>query len=143
MIFAGAVALFAAVAAIGQAPPPAAPASATPSSGGWHAKNLKVLPADIPRDRLIGIMRGFKASLGVECTFCHVGVEGKRETMDFASDAKKEKATARLMMAMTRRINEQDLGVKDMNQLKVTCFTCHRGAQKPLTAPMTTPPPAS
>ena len=137
-ILAGAAALFAAVAAFGQAPPPAAP-----QTGGWHAKNLKVLPADIPRDKLIGVMRGFTVGLGVKCTYCHVGEEGKRETMDFPSDAKKEKATARLMMAMVRRINEQDFAVKDSAQVKVTCFTCHRGAEKPLVAPPPAVPPAA
>ena len=143
MILAGAVALFATVAAFGQAPPPAAPASAPPSSGGWHAKNLKVLPADISRDKLIGVMRGFTAGLGVKCTFCHVGEDGKRETMDFPSDAKEHKLVARKMMAMTLRLNQQDLGVKDMAQAKVTCFTCHRGAEKPLTAAPSTAPPAA
>ena len=59
-------------------------------------------------------------------------------TFDFASDAKKEKVTARKMLVMVHRINEQDF--KDV---KVTCFTCHRGATKPLTAPPPAAPPAS
>lgn len=79
-------------------------------------------------------MRTYTAALGVKCTFCHVGVEGKRETMDFASDANPHKDIARRMMAMTRRLNEQDLAVTDFRQSKVTCYTCHRGAARPLTA---------
>jgi cytochrome c peroxidase len=36
---------------------------------------------------------------------------------------------------MVHRINSEDFGVKDFKDVKVTCFTCHRGATKPLTAP--------
>jgi len=137
LILAGAAALFVTAAAFAQAPTAGAPPATKPSA----FKNLKVFPAEIPRDRLIAIMKGYTVSLGVKCTHCHVGEEGKRETMDFASDAKQAKLTARLMMAMTRRLNEQDFAVKDMSQLKVTCFTCHRGAVKPLTAPASAAPP--
>lgn len=137
-LVAGATALVLGAAAFSQVPPPAA----TPA--GQH-KNLKVLPADIPHDRLIAIMRSYTASLGVKCTFCHVGQDGKRETMDFASDANPHKLIARRMMTMTRRINEQDLGVTDFTKSKVTCYTCHRGASEPLTAaadPNAPPPPS-
>ncbi len=130
IILAGAAALFVTAAAFGQATPPAKPA---------QHKNLKVLPADIPHDRLIAVMRGFTGALGVKCTFCHVGQDGKRETMDFASDANPHKDIARRMMAMTRRINEQDFGVADFTKSKVACFTCHRGAPEPLIVP----PPAA
>ena len=122
--------MFLGAAAFAQAPPVATATPAKPSA----FKNLKIFPAEIPRDRLIAIMKGYTVSLGVKCTFCHVGVEGKRETMDFASDANPRKDIARTMMAMTRRLNEQDFAVKDFTQLKVGCYTCHRGAAKPLTA---------
>ncbi len=102
-------------------------------------KNLKVLPQDIPGPQLLSTMKFFSQSLGVRCTFCHVGEEGKPlSTFDFASDAKREKQTARKMLAMVHRINEQDFGVTDFSKVRVTCFTCHRGVEKPLTAP---PPP--
>ena len=97
-------------------------------------KNLKVFPAEIPRERLIAAMKNFSTSLGVKCTFCHVGEEGKPQSMDFASDANKHKDIARAMMLMVRRINEQDFAVKDFRESKVTCYTCHRGAAEPLTA---------
>ena len=111
-------------------------------------KNLKVLPQDISGQQLIGTMKFFSQSLGVRCTFCHVGEEGKPlSTFDFASDAKREKQTARKMLAMVHRINEEDFGVTDFSKVKVTCFTCHRGAKHPLTAPppdaATPPPPAA
>ena len=142
MILAGATALFLATAANSLASaqtPVAPPAPAAPS----QFKNLKVFPAAIPRDRLIMVMKTFTQSLGVRCSHCHVGEEGKPlSTFDFVSDAKQAKLTARLMMLMTRRINEQEFAVKDFTQSKITCFTCHRGAVKPLTAaPQASPPP--
>ena len=89
-------------------------------------------------------MKFFSQSLGVRCTFCHVGVEGQPpSTYDFASDAKKEKLTARRMLAMVHRINQQDFGVTDFSNAKVTCFTCHRGSQRPLTSPPAQPPGAA
>ena len=114
----------------------AQPAPETPKPSAY--KNLKVLPATMPRDQLIGVMRGFTQALGVKCTHCHVGEDGKRETMDFPSDAKKEKLIARAMLQMTEHINRDEFTVTDMSKAKVTCFTCHRGSTKPLTAP---PPP--
>ena len=125
-----AAATFTVSVALAQAP------SAQPAFAAPPYKNLKVLPQDIPRPQLLGTMKLFSQSLGVRCTFCHVGEEGKPlSTFDFASDAKEKKLTARKMLAMVHRINEQDFGVKDFSQVKVTCFTCHRGATKPLTAP--------
>jgi hypothetical protein len=99
-------------------------------------KNLKILPRDMPRAELLATMKFFSQSLGVRCTHCHVGEEGKPlSTFDFASDAKKDKRTARKMLAMVHRINSEDFGVSDFSKVKVTCFTCHRGSHHPLTAP--------
>src|SRR5688572_30876992 len=99
--FAAASAAFLAAAVAAQQPatppPPAAPAS--------EFKNLKIFPPGIPRQNLIGVMQMMSTSLGVQCTFCHVGTT--RETMDFASDAKVEKLTTRMMLNMVRRINEE------------------------------------
>ena len=131
MAFAAASAAFLAAAVAAQqptAPPAAAPAKAEPP-----LVNLKVLPMGIPRQNLIAVMQMMSGSLGVKCTFCHVGTS--RETMDFPSDAKKEKQTARMMLAMVRRINEEDFKIADFSKSKVTCYTCHRGAPHPLTAP--------
>jgi photosynthetic reaction center cytochrome c subunit len=103
-------------------------------------KNLKLFPKDISRADLLSNMKFFSQSLGVRCTFCHVGEEGKPlSTFDFASDAKNKKLTARKMLAMAHRINQQDFEAEDPGRLKVTCYTCHRGSTKPLTAP---PPPS-
>ena len=133
LLAAGCAALLAAV-ATAQAPTPAAAP---------QYKNLQVLPKDISQDQLFPIMKSFAQALGVRCVHCHVGEEGKPlSTFDFASDAKKEKLVARKMLVMVHRINEQDFGVKDFKDVKVTCFTCHRGSTKPLTAPPPAPQPA-
>ena len=137
LLAAGCAAFAAAVATAQPASAPPAPAFAAPPY-----TNLQVLPKDITRDQLLGNMKFFAQSLGVRCTHCHAGAEGK---LDFASDAKPEKATARKMLAMVHRINSQDFGVTDFANVKVTCYTCHRGSLKPLTAapPAEAPPPAS
>jgi hypothetical protein len=78
-------------------------------------------------------MRAFRVALGVQCDTCHV-------RGDFASDEKPEKETARMMIAMTREINAKFTDGKQ----HVTCFTCHRGAEHPKTAPDAAPaPPAA
>ena len=131
LLLAAGCAAFATVIATAQ--PTAAPP--TPAFAAPPYTNLQVLPKDITRDQLLGNMKFFAQSLGVRCTHCHAGAEGK---LDFASDAKPQKATARKMLAMVHRINQQEFGVTDFANVKVTCFTCHRGSIKPLTAP----PPA-
>jgi Photosynthetic reaction centre cytochrome C subunit len=124
--------VFAVSVAFAQTAPPATAQGPQPSTPQF--KNLKVFPQDISREQLISNMKFFAQSLGVRCTFCHLGTEGQPlSTFDFASDAKQEKQTARLMLAMVHRINSQDFGVTDFSQAKVTCFTCHRGSTKPLT----------
>jgi hypothetical protein len=96
-------------------------------------KNLQVFPKDIPRPELIANMKFFSQSLGVRCTFCHVGVEGQPSSMDFASDTKKEKLVARKMLVMVHAINQQYFRVTDFSQAKVTCVTCHHGSPHPET----------
>lgn len=120
------------------------PATTSPPPAGAPFKNLQVFPKDIARPQLLANMKFFSQSLGVRCTFCHVGVEGQPpSTYDFPSDAKKPKLTARKMLAMVHRINQQDFGVTDFNNAKVTCFTCHRGSQHPLTSPAAPTPGAA
>ena len=134
LLLAAGCAAFLTAVATAQAPAPPAAAPAPPPF-----KNLQVFPKNIGRPELISNMKFFAQSLGVRCTHCHVGEEGKPlSTFDFASDAKDKKLVARKMLAMVHRINEQDFGVKDFKDVKVTCYTCHRGSTKPLTAP---PPP--
>lgn len=107
-------------------PPPPAP------------KNLKVLPKDWPRDSVVAVMRTFANGLGVRCQYCHVGREGMPlDSFDFASDEKPTKETAREMMRMVARINDDvaKARIKSTSTsapVRVGCITCHRGAARPL-----------
>lgn len=84
------------------------------------------------------MMKGFTQALGVRCTACHVGEEGKPlTTYDFASDEKRMKQNARVMLRMVHDINQKSLvAVKlegDAKPVAVTCHTCHRGQKQPET----------
>lgn len=98
-------------------------------------KNLKVLPKDISKKELTGIMRSFSGALGVRCLHCHVGEDPHDlSTFDFASDEKEPKETARAMMKMVGEINNKiipAIGIEDPTQVR--CVTCHRGLDDPQT----------
>jgi hypothetical protein len=138
--------------------PAAAPATTSPAG----FKNLKVLPRDISREQLLTVMRTFTRSLGVKCNHCHVATATTpKEVLDFPSDAKEEKRVARVMIQMTRQINEEWLerveqaegdgeadeapaatGTAELTQPRVGCWTCHRGHAEP-EMPPPPPPPAA
>ena len=97
--------------------------------------NLKVLPRNISSRELQGIMTDdFEDGLGVSCGFCHAAAKGGRG-LDFASDAKPEKAVARAMMRMTLRLNKRYFNVRrpllGSPLLIVSCVTCHKGQAFP------------
>lgn len=104
--------------------------------------NLRVLPKDTPRHELVGIMRSWTSALGVRCGHCHEG--GNPETLegvDFPSDAKWEKRTARSMARMVAALDENHLqrleprprpeNAAPPPAVKVGCATCHRGLTRP------------
>jgi hypothetical protein len=102
--------------------------------------NLQVLPKDIPPAQLVATMKGFAQGLGVRCEHCHVGEGNDLSKFDFAADAKPTKATARKMIRMASVLNAEVATIVPpaadaSGAARVTCFTCHRGATKPLTAP--------
>lgn len=94
--------------------------------------NLQVLPKDIAPGQLMAIMHQFEGQLGVRCSFCHAGNE-QTHHLDFASDAKPEKAAARVMMQMTHELNAKYLAeLPDHGSMEqVSCGTCHRGQSTP------------
>lgn len=100
--------------------------------GAPPAPNLKVLPKDMPRQQLLGIMNGWTRALGVKCDHCHV--ENK------ASDEKPEKEVARAMVKMMMNLR-QNAGefLPDNRIAKVSCWTCHRGSAKIEMPPAPTP----
>lgn len=97
-------------------------------------ENLEVLPKDISKPALIGTMRGMASALGVRCKYCHVGPDNL-QGMDFATDKRQSKQTARRMMLMVKAINEEHLaGLETSSEttVKVECKTCHRGIAIPI-----------
>ena len=110
------------VAARAQNPP--ASTTKTPKTAAQEFKNIQVLK-DIPADQLIPSMQFITASLGVECEYCHV-------EHAFDKDDKKEKGFARHMMEMVMNINKDNFEGKRW----VTCYSCHRGAAKPVSVPI-------
>jgi hypothetical protein len=98
-------------------------------------KNLKVLPKNISPDNLHKVMEDWEHSLGVHCNFCHARNEETKK-IDWASDAKPEKAMARDMYKMMNKINQKYFHAKKdslgmIMQSGVNCNTCHRGTAHP------------
>lgn len=100
------------------------PTLSSPARAESAFKNIQVLN-DIPSDQLIPAMRFITASLGVECSFCHV-------PNHFDRDDKKPKQIARNMMRMMFTINQDSFADKR----EVTCYSCHRGSIKPQGTPV-------
>lgn len=76
------------------------------------------------------------SALGVTCQFCHQGspTSSALDSVDFASDAKAAKATARRMMRMVARINDEVDHIRPARTdgaLRVNCITCHRASPRP------------
>jgi hypothetical protein len=96
-------------------------------------KNLKVLPKNIPHEVLHKVMDEWSEALGVHCNFCHAA--GDNGKLDFASEAKPEKAEAREMYKMMGNINKKYFeGKKDSLGMVIgdmKCVTCHRGSAHP------------
>lgn len=87
-------------------PPPAAPAPApAPQVQRPPARNpipdtftnLQVLPKDISKPDLVGIMKTFSVTLDKRCSFCHVATDDLSQA-DFASDEKETKKKARALL---------------------------------------------
>ena len=121
---------------------PAAVRAQVPGGPPEKFENLKVFPKDIPRDSLLGIMRGFTGALGVNCTYCHVtepapaGAPGPRERLRPASDDKQTKTTARFMIRMADSLNRVVLAALPKRHeptVTVSCITCHHGSPLPQT----------
>lgn len=99
------------------------------------ATNLQFFPKNTPVPDLIARMRGFTNALGVRCQHCHVGQEGQPlDRFDFASDEKKTKQTARVMLRMVANANQEFLAAipdRATPTLEVRCGMCHRGVARP------------
>jgi Photosynthetic reaction centre cytochrome C subunit len=88
-------------------------------------KNIQLLKG-MPAGRMLRVMQmGFSASLGVDCTHCHVADQWEK-------DDKEAKQTARKMWTFVAKVN-QDLK-QAIGKGTVNCTTCHRGQVKPATS---------
>jgi tetratricopeptide (TPR) repeat protein len=133
-------------------------------------RNLQVLPKDTPAQEVVALMQQFTRALGVQCTYCHIeqtapllSVEEQLAAqaaaaaappaagrgrgrgrggpqMDYAADEKRQKLTARVMIAMTSDINARlSASLKNPSTgsglgreiTRVQCATCHRGITNP------------
>jgi photosynthetic reaction center cytochrome c subunit len=117
MRFLATVLLLAGIAVYAQDAPKKGPA-------GPPHKNLKILKDEEVRP----VMGAMRASLGQQCTFCHVAG-------DFADDSIPKKEIARKMIKM---VNDDNAMFAD-GKVHITCYTCHRGKN----IPDMVPPPAA
>ena len=119
-------------------------AAQQPGSAGATRPNLKVLQA-LPEAQLFSMMNLVAESLGVRCDYCHVpeardaaaaGPAGGPERLDFASDDRVTKRTARFMLRMVDSLNGVVLAALPQRHdppVRMDCVTCHRGSPLPQT----------
>jgi photosynthetic reaction center cytochrome c subunit len=91
-------------------------------------KNVTVLKG-IPVREFMNTMGFFSASLAFNCTDCHGGASAS-DWANYALDTPL-KNRARQMIRMVNAINEANFGGRPF----VTCYTCHRGSQRPKAIP--------
>ncbi len=99
-------------------------------------KNLQVFSKDWSGTRLRPVMIGFTRALGVRCSYCHKGEEGKPlSTYDFASDENPNKDRAREMYRMLGDITDHLKKITPSGDKPVNmwCHTCHHGRPRPMT----------
>jgi hypothetical protein len=91
-------------------------------------KNVQVLKG-IPVSEFMGTMGFIAASLSMNCTDCHVS-DSSGSWARYADDTPVKQMTRR-MIVMVNTINRMNFGSARM----VTCYTCHRGSQRPKVTP--------
>jgi len=91
-------------------------------------KNIQVLKGTTVNE-LMGTMGVFSAALGISCEDCHTGSDTGWAA--YAADLNPKKRTARRMVAMMTEINRANFGGRQV----VTCYTCHRGTDRPIVTP--------
>jgi hypothetical protein len=104
-----------------------APAQSRPPMAEQVFKNVQVLKG-IPVDDFMDTMGIMSAALGFDCVECHV--DAGTDTVNWQFDTAK-KRIARRMTLMVAAINKSNFGGRQV----VTCWTCHRGRDIPVTMP--------
>ena len=102
--------------------------SATPPLLAEQAfKNIQALKGISAAD-FMGTMGIMTAALGFDCSECHVAAG--TDKVDWAADTPR-KVIARRMVNMVTTINQTNFSGRQL----VTCWTCHRGRDKPVVTP--------
>ena len=99
-----------------------------PQMAEQYFKSVQVLRG-ISVKEFMDTMGFFAASLGENCTFCHVE-ESSGDWSKYAVD-NANKQTARKMILMMTAINKSYFGGRRM----LTCYSCHRGGETPRVTP--------
>jgi hypothetical protein len=89
-----------------------------------------VLLRGMPVDTFFDVMGMFAASMGDDCTYCH-----SKEAVfkhEAFGDPTPRIMKARQMIAMVTTINKNFFA----GEPRITCFTCHRGSNSPVAAPI-------
>ena len=90
-------------------------------------KNVQALKGISAAD-FMGTMGIMTAALGFDCSECHVAAG--TDKVDWAADTPR-KVIARRMVNMVTTINQTNFSGRQL----VTCWTCHRGRDKPVVTP--------
>jgi hypothetical protein len=90
-------------------------------------KNIQALKGISAAD-FMGTMGIMTAALGFDCSECHNAAG--TDKVDWAADTPR-KIIARRMVSMVTTINQANFGGRQM----VTCWSCHRGRDKPVVTP--------
>jgi photosynthetic reaction center cytochrome c subunit len=90
-------------------------------------KNIQVLKG-LPVDDFMDTMGIMSAALGFDCSECHMNAG--TDAVKWEADTPK-KLTARRMSLMVSAINRSNFSGRQV----VTCWTCHRGRDIPVTTP--------
>ena len=98
-----------------------------PPMAGEVFKNVQVLK-NLPVNDFMGTMGLFSAALGMSCEDCHRA--GDTSWAAYAVDNPR-KQMARSMIVMMATINKTHFGGRQA----VTCFSCHRGTDRPKVTP--------
>lgn len=112
----------------GQQAGQAAPAAQGPLLAEQAFKDVQVLRG-IPVKEFMETMGFFAASLSLNCSDCHGEASGA--SWERYADSTPLKQTSRRMVLMVNALNQANFG----GAKAVTCYTCHRGSQRPKNIP--------
>jgi len=79
----------------------------------------------LPASRLLRVMSIYTVALGVDCSHCHV----------VGAWEKDDKPAKRMVITMNHVVQDVNLQLFPDQPGKVACYTCHRGAEKPVNQP--------